>query len=166
MYFLFLYIAVAILYNMEIETFVTIKPTIQDGKLVVVFEGNNTPITELRVLKVADEIHKLLSELSSPKIQDFYFLFQVDSIEIPSNYMYIKEIAKSLYQYEDLIMNKLNYSVVQCKSNIFKMFFSLFKKYYTPVKELYLVKTEENAQKAIHNDKFRETLPKITTLLR
>ena len=62
---------------MDIETFVTIKPTIQDGKLVVLFEGNNTPITELRALKVADEIHKLLTELSSPKVTEFYFLFQV-----------------------------------------------------------------------------------------
>ena len=150
---------------MNIETFVTIKPTIQNGKLVVLFEGNNTPITELRALKVADEIHKLLTELSSPKVKEFYFLFQVDSIEIPANYTYVEEIAKSLYKYEDLIMQKLNFSVVQCKSNIFKMFFSLFKRYYTPVKELYLVKTFDNAQKAIDDDKFRETLPKISTLL-
>ena len=63
-------------------------------------------------------------------------------------------------------MTKLNYSVVQCKSNIFKLFFSLFKQYYTPVKELYLVKTFDDAQKAIHDDEFRETLPKITTLLK
>lgn len=151
---------------MDIETFVTIIPTIQDGKLVVLFEGNNTPITELRALKVADEIHKLLTELSSPKVTEFYFLFQVDSIEIPANYTYVEEIAKSLYKYEDLILQKLKFSVVQCNSNIFKIFFSLFKRYYTPVKELYLVKSYENAQKAIHDDKFREKLPKISTLLR
>ena len=45
---------------MNIETFVSIKPTIQNGKLIIIFESNDNIITELRVLKVADEIHKLL----------------------------------------------------------------------------------------------------------
>ena len=150
---------------MEIETFVTIKPTIQNGKLIILFEGNQNMITELRVLKVADEIHKLLSELQNNQVKEFYFLFQVENIQIPANFSYIEEIAKSLYKYEDLIMQKLKFSVVQCKNNLFRIFFSLFKKYYTPIKEIYLSKTREDALECIHNEQFRKTLPNISTVL-
>ena len=104
---------------MNIETFVSIKPTIQNGKLIIIFDSNDNIITELRVLKVADEIHKLLEELKSDKIKEFYFLFQVDNIKIPTNFSYIEEIALSLFKYKDLIIQKLNFSVVQCKNNIF-----------------------------------------------
>ena len=148
---------------MNIETFVSIKPTIQNGKLIIIFEGNDNDITELRVLKVADEIHKLLEELKSDKIKEFYFLFQVDNIKIPTNFSYIEEIALSLFKYKDLIIQKLNFSVVQCKNNIFRMFFSLFKKYYTPIKELYLAKSYEDALKGLHDDTFRSNLPNLST---
>ena len=148
---------------MNIETFVSIKPTIQNGKLIIIFESNDNIITELRVLKVADEIHKLLEELKSDKIKEFYFLFQVDNIKIPTNFSYIEEIALSLFKYKDLIIQKLNFSVVQCKNNIFRMFFSLFKKYYTPIKELYLAKSYEDALKGLHDDTFRSSLPNLST---
>lgn len=148
---------------MNIETFVSIKPTIQNGKLIIIFESNDNIITELRVLKVADEIHKLLEELKSDKIKEFYFLFQVDNIKIPTNFSYIEEIALSLFKYKDLIIQKLNFSVVQCKNNIFRMFFSLFKKYYTPIKELYLAKSYEDALKGLHDETFRSSLPNLST---
>ena len=62
-------------------------------------------------------------------------------------------------------MGKLKFSVVQCENNIFRIFFSLFKKYYTPKKELYLAKTREESLNGIHNVEFRNTLPNISTEL-
>lgn len=150
---------------MDIDTFVTIKPVIQKGKLIIEFEGNNNAITELRVLKVADEIHKLLKELESERIQEFYFFIKVDEVQLPANFGYIEGIASSFKKYEELIMRKLKFSVVECKNNLFRMFFSLFKKYYTPVKEIYLAKTSEDALCAIHDESYRKSLPNITSML-
>ena len=150
---------------MEIDTFVTIKPVIQQGKLVIEFQGNNNAITELRVLKVADEIHKLLKELENEQIKEFYFCIKVDEVQLPTNFGYIEEIALSFKKYEDLMMEKLRFSVVECKNNLFRIFFSLFKKYYTPVKEIYLAKTPEEASKAIQDPNFRTSLPNISSML-
>ena len=150
---------------MDIDTFVTIKPVIQKGKLIIEFEGNNNAITELRVLKVADEIHKLLKELESERIQEFYFFIKVDEVQLPTNFGYIEGIASSFKKYEELIMKKLKFSVVECKNNLFRMFFSLFKKYYTPVKEIYLAKTSKDALCAIHDESYRDSLPNITSML-
>ena len=150
---------------MEVGNLVKIEPKIVNGTLLIYFHTQNMEITDLRLFKFLDDAKKLFSDLSTEQIKEFYFIFNIDELNIPANFNLFKDFANFFKQYEDLLMNKLVFTVIQCKNNIFKLFFSLFKKYYVPVKPLYLCSNVEETDLCIFDLEKRKSFPNICNLI-
>ena len=139
---------------MEIEKIATINPEIRNKKLIINFEATGVAITDIRLMDFLNDSKKLANDLKNEQIKEFYFVFNIDNLQIPSNFNLFKQYASFLEEHKDLLMGKLVYSVLQCKNNIFKMFFNLFKAYYVPVKALYLCKNSEEVQRCFDDESF------------
>lgn len=150
---------------MNIDSLVNIEPKIVNGKLLIYFHTQNIEVTDLRLFKFLDDTKKLFSDLSNQQIKEFYFIFKIDELKIPTNFNLFKDFAVFFNKYEDLLMDKLKFSVIQCKNNIFKLFFSLFKKYYIPVKPLYLCSNVDDTQCCIFDEEKRNSFPNICNLI-
>lgn len=150
---------------MNVDNLVQIEPKIENGKLLIYFHTQNTEVTDLRLFKFLDDTKKLFSDFKNEKIKEFYFIFNIDELNIPTNFNLLKDFAEFFKQYEDLLMNKLVFTVVQCKNNIFKLFFSLFKKYYVPVKPLYLCANEDEVYSCVFDEEKRNSFPNICNLI-
>ncbi len=150
---------------MEIEDIAKIEPKIENGKLIIYFTSNPVEITDLRVLRFIDKLKPLMNDLHNDKIKEFFFVFNINDIVIPTNFSMLKVFAQFFKDSEDVIIDKLKFSVVESKSNIFKLFFSLFKKYYVPKKSLYLCKSIEDVNDCIFNIDSRNKYPNILNLI-
>ena len=150
---------------MDIQPFVDIEANIEKGKLIFTFTANGNEITDLRTLDFITKIEKIVQDLNQDSIQIVYFLFDIERLVIPTNFSSIKLFADTMNQYKDLLNKKLGFTVVQTPNNVFRLFFSLFKKYYNPVKSLYLCKTKEETDSCLHNAKTRDQFPNIMSML-
>jgi hypothetical protein len=151
---------------MDIENILSIDVCVERQKLLVKIKVAPLEITELRVLHAINQIRNLLDELKNDKVKQFYFVFDVDELKIPANFQMFKNIGKTFVEYEKLILEKLDFSVIQCTNNIFKMFFGLFKKYYIPIKPLYMCSTKEDTWCCIHDVGKRDTYPNICNMIK
>jgi hypothetical protein len=64
-----------------------------------------------------------------------------------------------------LIDKKLGFTIIHNDTNVFKIFFKLFQKYYVPVKPLYLCKTDEDVHACLHDEEKRSSFPNILNML-
>lgn len=150
----------------NIETFVTITPKIEHKKLIVYIVANNNEITELRIFKVIEELKSLFQQIKqNDKVNEFYLVFDITQFKIPTNFRMFTSVSDLLLESKSLIVDKLKFSVIQSENNIFKMFFSLFKKYYEPIKPLYLCRTENDTKECIHSVDSRSNFPNICNIL-
>ena len=150
----------------SIETFVTITPKIEHKKLIVYIVANNNEITELRIFKVIEELKSLFQQIKqNAKVNEFYLVFDITQFKIPTNFRIFSSVSDFLLESKSLIIDKLNFSVIQSENNIFKMFFSLFQKYYEPIKPLYLCRTTNDTSDCIHKPESRDNFPNICTML-
>ena len=150
---------------MNIDKLVEIKPQIINNLLVINVTCNPIEFTDLRLLNLLSELEKLASDLNNERIKKFCFVFNVSEIKIPTNFNLIKDFADFFQRHENLIMTKLDCSVIESTSNIFTMFFSLFKKYYKPLKPLFLVKTRDEVMDCLFNDENRKKYSNICNLI-
>ena len=150
---------------MNVDNLVKIIPKIENNKLLIYFHAENIDVTDLRLVKFLDDCSKLFSDLYNDQIKEFYFIFNIDDLKIPTNFSLFKDFADFFISHEDLLMEKLKFTIVQCKNNIFKLFFSLFKKYYVPVKPLYLCSNVEETHECVSNEESRHKFPNICNLL-
>ena len=150
---------------MNIEKIASITPEIKNKKLIITFSATGVPITDIRLMDFLNDSKKLAKDLDNTQINEFYFIFNIDKLKIPSNFNLFKQYASFLEEHKDLLMNKLVYSVLQCENNIFKMFFNLFKAYYIPVKPLYLCKNEKEVTQCLENESFRNSLPNMEKMV-
>ena len=150
---------------MNVDSLVKIVPKIEDNKLLIYFNAENIDVTNLRLIKFLDDCSKLFTDLYNEQIKEFYFIFNIDDLRIPTNFSLFKDFADFFKKHEDLLMKKLKFTIVQCKNNIFKLFFSLFKQYYIPVKPLYLCCNLQETQECTFNEESRDKFPNICNLL-
>ena len=150
---------------MNIEEVAKFEPKIEKGKLIVYVTVMGIEITDLRILSFITKLEQLLHELSNDKIKEFYFVFNIDEMIIPTKFTMLKNFADMFIKHRETILEKLNFSVVQSKSNIFKMFFGLFKRHYVPVKPLYLCKNENDVASCIFEPETRSKYPNIINMI-
>lgn len=150
---------------MDIEDFVKVDAKAENGQLNIYFTAL-AEATDLRIMKFLSQCEKLFNDLKHPKIKRFYFIFDLDSFTIPSNFNMLKECTEFFEKHSDLLNEKLEFSVFKCKNNVFKLFFGLFKKYYEPVKSLYLCKTLEDVNICLYDEEGRKQFPNICTMLK
>ena len=150
---------------MDIDKLVKIKPEIINNLLVINVTCNPIEFTDLRLLSLLNDLEKLTNDLNNDRIKKFCFVFNVSEIKIPTNFNLIKDFADFFQRHEDLIITKLDCSVIESTSNIFTMFFSLFKKYYKPLKPLFLVKSHDEVMDCLFNDDNRKNYSNICNLI-
>ena len=144
---------------MSIEPFFDTKIYIEKGTLICSFISNGKELTELRGLLFIKEMTAIMEKISTIKINKVVFLFDVDKIVLPYNYKLLKSYAQVFKDHKSVIENKLGFTIIKSESNIFRMFIKLFKKFYTPIKPLYLCSTIEESLECIHNEeKLKELL--------
>lgn len=150
---------------MSIESFIDFEAKISKKKLIYTFTSNGNSITDLRVVAFIQKLTEILESLENEQIKEVYFVFDIDKLEIPSNFAFLQDFADSFKNKTELIKKKLMFTIVINKSNIFNLFFSLFKKYYHPIKPLYLCKDMKEMEVCLHENEKRDSFPNILSLI-
>lgn len=146
---------------MSIEPFFDTKIYIEKGTLICSFISNGKELTELRGMLFIQEMTALMQKINTINTNRVVFLFDVDKIVLPYNYKLIKSYAQVFKDHKSVIENKLGFTIIKSESNIFRIFFKLFKQFYTPIKPLYLCDTLEKSLECIHDE---EELKKLLVL--
>ena len=150
----------------EIQDICSFSTKIEYNKLCFYCVANeNIDLTELRITKAFNKIEELAKTLYLDEVKKAYFIFDINNLKIPTNFNQIEELALSLKKHEKILTKKLVFTVIQNNNNIFKIFFKLFKKYYSPIRPLYLSKDVEETQKCLHDKEARKSIPNVSDLL-
>ena len=150
----------------KIEEVFEIREEYQYNKLIVFINATGRKLTELRKLSFITKLDSYLCDLSKKDIHFFYFVFNLNKASIPTNFSFIRDFSKLLSKHQELIQYKLDFSVILYKSNLFYTFFSLFKKYYEPIKPLYLCQKYEDVLLCIHEPNKRKNFPEIVSKIK
>lgn len=142
-----------------------IETKIENKKLCFFFNSQKVDVTELRITKFIHDMKQVVNTMYSKQIKKVCFIFDLNQLHIPSNLIQIKEFSDMLKSYEALLTEKLQFTIIINKNNLFYIFFNLFKKYYNPVKPLYLCKTEEEAIICLQDENKRSEFPNIQTII-
>ena len=150
---------------MDIEDFLIFDAKIEKKKLIFSFTANGNEITELRMLHFINKMEKTVIELNKDEIKKVYFLFDIQELCVPTNYSVLKNFAEMMKNHEEVLTQKLEFTIIYTKNNVFRLFFNFFRKYYDPVKPLYLCKTDEEVYDCFHDEEKRKQFPNIITLI-
>ena len=137
---------------MSIEPFFDTNIYIEKGTLICSFISNGKELTELRGLLFIKEMTAIMEKISTIKLNRVVFIFDVDKIVLPYNYELLKSYSEVFKNHKSVIKDKLGFTIIKSESNIFRIFIKLFKKFYTPIKPLYLCSTIEESLECIHNE--------------
>uniref|UniRef100_A0AB39JFJ3 Uncharacterized protein n=1 Tax=Florenciella sp. virus SA2 TaxID=3240092 RepID=A0AB39JFJ3_9VIRU len=130
---------------------------LEEDKIIYKFTYKKIEITELRMLKTIHKMKQMFKSLKSPKIKNITFLFVIKEFIIPANFSVFKSWSQVFYDNLDIITEKLNFTVVQVDNNkIINTFLWLFKKYYVPIKPLYISTSNTISQNYIHDEEYRK----------
>ena len=152
--------------NNNIESLFIITPKIANKTLYYYLKTTGVDFTELRMIKFINDFKIILEEIKNEKIKKVSFLFVIDNMKLPSNFCLIKEFAEIFDEHLEHIQKKVCFSVVQTESNVFSMFFSLFKKFYKPYKPLYLCKNEHELQDIMNHPENRHNYKEIVNIIK
>lgn len=151
---------------MEIQEIVDIESKIISKKLVYTFTLKNCEITQLRVLKTIECIKTILDTLFLEDVKNVCFVFVIDELIIPANYEYIKDLTDVFSRYEEIVKEKVKFSIIQSNSSVFQLLFSIIKKYYIPIKPLYVCSKNDDVVKCLSNKKEREKYQNVSDMIK
>ena len=151
--------------DQNIENLFIITPKICNKTLYYFFKTTGLDFTELRMIKFINDFKIILEEINNEKIKKVSFLFIIDNMKIPSNFLLLKDFASIFDEHVENIKKKVCFSVVQTESNVFSMFFSLFKQFYRPYKPLYLCKNNSELEDIINNPENRKNYKNILNVI-
>ena len=138
---------------------------IEKKKMIYEMVLKDVDYTELKMFATYEKLNEIIESLYHKNVKNVYFIFVFDKVKVPSNFIVFKEISKIFLKHKPILIDKLDFTIIQTHSNIFELFFSVFKKYYKPLKPLYLCKTNDQVRKCIFDEEFRSTLHNISTTL-
>lgn len=149
----------------NIEKLFKIDTSVNNNVLYIYFNAIGSEYTELRMLDFINSYKKILEELDDERIKKICFIFNLTKMKIPTNFILVEEFAAIFDSKMELIKKKVIYSIIVTDSNLFFLFFSLFKQFYKPFKPLYLCKNDNELQDIIENpenrNKYRNILNDI-----
>ena len=151
---------------MEIENLFTLKTEIITNRVVFKFIFNEKSITELRMLKTTEMLKSVFESFKTQEIKHVCFVFVINKIKMPANLALFKDFAKTFNDYSDLINEKLDFTIIQTNNGIFKMFFSLFKLYYAPIKPLYMCESDESTEKCLTSNNERNKVKNFSDMIK
>ena len=118
------------------------------------------------MLKTIEMMKKVLDSFHKEEVTNICFVFVFNSIKMPTNMKLIKDFASTFHAYGDVINKKLDFTIIQSNNNIFKLFFSLFKMYYEPIKPLYLCENDESTEKCLVSNSERSKAANFSDMVK
>lgn len=150
---------------MSIQSFIDFEPIIDRKKLIYRFTANGQPMTELRLVAFTQKIDTIIKTLYDEKIKKVYFIFNIEKLLIPSNFTLLSDFALVFHNHHTVLKQKLEFTIVQNSTNVFLLFFRVFKQYYNPVKSLYLCLNDDQVFTCLHEEESRHSFPNIISLI-
>ena len=120
---------------------------------------------ESKFIEFLDRMRQIMASFHDKQVTKGCLYFDLEKLKLPSNLQLIQEYSNIFKTNQDILKKKLEFTIVQTSNNIFHLFFSLFKQYYTPIKPLYLTKNHSETQSCIYDTTMRNNLPPIGNLL-
>tara|TARA_Y100000389_G_C17466000_1_gene525599 strand:+ start:4477 stop:4935 length:459 start_codon:yes stop_codon:yes gene_type:complete len=151
---------------MEIENLLDLESKIIANRVVFKFTFKEIPITELRMLKTIEMLTDVLDSFKKPEIKHVCFVFVINKMKMPSNLGLFKDFARTFNDYSVVINEKLDFTIIQSNNGIFKMFFSLFKMYYEPIKPLYICESDESTEKCLTSNNERNKVKNFSDMIK
>lgn len=149
----------------SLQNLFEIETKIENKILCFFFKSQKVSVTELRLTKFIHDVKQVIETIYSNQIKNVCFIFDLNQLNLPSNFIQIKDFSDMLKSHEKILTEKLMFTIIQNKNNVFRIFFNLFKKYYNPVKPLYLCKNDEETNVCLNDDNKRSTFPNIQSLI-
>tara|TARA_Y100000389_G_C17071234_1_gene322077 strand:- start:40 stop:516 length:477 start_codon:yes stop_codon:yes gene_type:complete len=149
----------------EIENLFKLETEIVKQRVVFKFVYTEIPITQLRMLKTIEMVKEVLESLQKTEIHHVSFIFVINQFTMPTNVSLIKDFASTFHPYTDIINEKLDFTIIQSNSSLFKLFFSFFKMYYEPIKPLYLCESDESTKNCLESKNERSKVPDFSDYL-
>lgn len=149
----------------SLQNLFEIETKIENKMLCFSFKSQKVSVTELRITKFIHDMKQVIETIYSKQINNVCFIFDLNQLNLPSNFIQIKDFSDMLRYHEKILTEKLMFTIIQNKNNVFRIFFNLFKKYYNPVKPLYLCKNDEETNVCLNDDNKRSTFPNIQSLI-
>lgn len=150
---------------MSIQSFIDFEPMIDRKKLIYRFTANGQPMTELRLVAFNQKLDTIIKTLYDDKIKKVYFVFNIEKLLIPSNFTLLADFATVFRGHHHVLKEKLMFTIVQNSTNVFLLFFRVFKQYYNPVKSLYLCLNDDQVFTCLHDEESRHSFPNILSLI-
>ena len=128
----------------------------QKKKTIYKFTYTEIEITDLRMLKT---VHKLkqVFQLMKTTTNEIHFLFIVNNMIIPTNFIVFKPFCEIFHENKKNIIDKLDFTIIQLDNkNIISIFLWLFKQYYTPEKQLYISCSNDETKLFLHDTEYRK----------
>ena len=141
--------------NYTILSLFNITTKVENKIIYFIFDSTGVEYTELRMLQFINDYKIILDDLEDTRIKNVCFVFKLNNMKFPSNFVLVQEFANLFYPKMDLIIKKVNYSVILSNNKIFYMFFTLLKQFYRPIKPLYLCNTNDELNDIIENPENR-----------
>ena len=150
---------------MSIESLFKTEVRIENRKMIYMLTSQGNDITELRMIQFINDIDSMLNTFYHKDATNIHLVFVVKNVKLPSNFTLLDEFARVFVKHRKIIIEKLKFTVLQNENNLFRIFFTIFKKYYNPLKPLYLSKTDEEVQECLHNQEKRKEFNEIMSQL-
>ena len=147
--------------NYNIEKIFKIDTQIENNIVYVIFNSTGCEYTELRMLDFINSYKKILQEIEDNRIKKVSFIFNLINMKIPTNFVLVKEFSQIFIPKMEVIKKKVIYSIIVTDSNLFYLFFPLLKKYYRPIKPLFICKDDNELQDIIQNPENRSKYKNI-----
>ena len=110
-------------------------------------------------------MNEIFKSLENEKITKVYFIFDIQKIVLPTNLTLLKQFSEVFTSNRENLTKKLQFSIVVNNNNVFRIFFSLFKQYYEPIKSLYLCSNDEEMKICLHDESKRDSFPNILNII-
>ena len=147
---------------MDIDDLLILETKIVQKRVIFKFTYTEISITELRTLKTVDLMESVLKSLRKKEVTNVCFVFVINSLELTTNIKLFEQFASIFRSYTDVIKQKLDFTIVQTNNGVFKLFFSLFKRYYEPIKPLYMCDSNESVEKCLTSSSERNKISDLS----
>ena len=150
---------------MSIESFFDYENLQKDDILICKFVANGKTITHLRTISFLEKMRETMLLFRQEKVSRCCLYFHVGKMKMPTNFNLLKEYSEIFKQNKDILEEKLQFTIIQSSNNVFRMFFKLFKQFYTPIKPMYLCKNDEQTENCLNHSDSRSNLPTFNVSL-
>ena len=134
------------------ENFYQQDITIENNMVVFKTTLLNKPLTELRIIDFLEKTKIMVNSFYEPKIKKICLIYNIEHVTIPDNFQFIKDFCNIYTNNRQILIKKLQFTIIQSNNTIFNLFFNMFKKYYTPIKPLYFSKSDDETKICINDN--------------